>query len=312
MSSRRADQPGVSSSWHRTCQARQDVLGPDGPAIQQSFLDRPAHPTPKILHRDQHNRRATGRLVELYVRCRGGELKTVIAHVALPFAFSMVLALSSVGTSSAAGVWDGEVGTGGANVRSTPSAQAPLVGRLQPNSPLQIAAWVHGQRVSGVNETWGEIAPGEFVYSAQLLKPLPSAPPPPPQTFPGHWIDANLTEQVLTAYNGDQPVFWAVMSSGAPGTESPAGVHTILRRVPNETMSSATLSFQVEIPYFLTNVLYTQYFTDYGAAIHDNWWKGADSPFGVPTSHACLGLRESDALKFWNFAARGTVVDLHY
>jgi hypothetical protein len=224
----------------------------------------------------------------------------------------MVLALSSVGTSAAAGVWHGVVGPNGGNIRSAPSASSAIVGSLQPDNPIQIVAWVHGQRVSGVNETWGEIAPGNYVYSAELLKPTPSSPPPPPRTFAGHWIDANLTEQVLTAYNGNQPVFWAVMSSGAPGTDSPSGVYPILRRVANETMSSATLAFSVEIPYYLTNVLYTQYFTDYGAAIHDNYWKGADSPFGVPTSHACLGVRESDALKFWNFANVGTVVNLHY
>lgn len=239
-------------------------------------------------------------------------MKTFIARLALPFAFSMVLALSSVGTSAAAGVWHGVVGANGANIRSAPSAGSAMAGSLQPNSPIQIVAWVNGQRVSGVNETWGEIAPGEYVYSAQLLKPTPSSPPPPPQTFAGHWVDANLTEQILTAYNGSQPVFWAVMSSGAPGTDSPTGVHTVLRRVANETMSSATLAFKVEIPYYLPNVLYTQYFTDYGAAIHDNYWKGADSPFGVPTSHACLGIRESDALNFWNFATVGTVVNLHY
>jgi lipoprotein-anchoring transpeptidase ErfK/SrfK len=187
------------------------------------------------------------------------------------------------------------------------------VGTLHTGDPVEVIAFVQGDMVVPVNSTWAELGPGRYVYTSGLRKPLPASPPPPAQTFSGQWIDANLTEQILTAYSGSTPVFWAVMSSGAPGgTETETGVHTILRRVANETMSSATLRAAVAIPYFLTNVLYTQYFTDYGAAIHDNYWKNATSPFGVPTSHGCMGLQESDALKFWNFAHVGTVVNIHY
>jgi lipoprotein-anchoring transpeptidase ErfK/SrfK len=101
------------------------------------------------------------------------------------------------------------------------------------------------------------------------------------------------------------------MSSGAPGRETDVGIHRILRRVPVETMRSATLAAAVEIPYDLPNVLYTQYFTNFGDAIHATYWKDATSPFGVPTSHGCLGLAESDALRFWDWARVGTVVNVH-
>jgi hypothetical protein len=239
-------------------------------------------------------------------------MRATLVRIVLAVAAAVAFVSASTSTSQAAGEWHGFVGGNSPNVRSAPSTSAPIVGTLTTGSPIAIQQFVHGERVSGVNETWAEIAPGQYVYSAFLVKLLPSAPPAPPRTFSGRWIDANLTEQILTAYDGSTPQFWAVMSSGAPGTDSPTGVFPILRRVANETMSSATLAEPVEIPYYLTNVLYTQYFTDYGAAIHDNWWKGADSPFGVPTSHACLGLREADALKFWNFAGVGTVVNLHY
>jgi hypothetical protein len=225
---------------------------------------------------------------------------------------AIVASLWFRGTTSAEGLWHGFVAGGDPNIRSAPTTAAPIVGTLQTGNPIQIEAWVSGERVKGVNETWGEIAPGQYVYSAGLSKPLPAAPPSAPRTFAGHWIDANLSEQILTAYDGAQPVYWAVMSSGAPGgTSTDPGTYQILRRVPNETMRSSSLRFKVEIPYDLSNVLYTQYFTDYGAAIHDNWWKGPDSPFGVPTSHACLGLREADARFFWNWANVGTVLNVH-
>jgi hypothetical protein len=233
-------------------------------------------------------------------------------RLAVPFAFSLFFLFASHASGHAQGIWHG-VAVDDPNVRSSPSVSAPIVGTLHTGDPVEVVAFVPGDMVVPVNSTWAELGPGRYIYSSGLQKSLPAAPPPPPQTFGGQWIDANLSEQILTAYNGSTPVFWAVMSSGAPGGwETDTGVHTILRRVANETMRSSSLRVSVAIPYDLTNVLYTQYFTDYGAAIHDNWWKNASSPFGVPTSHGCIGLPESEALKFWNFAHVGTVLNIHY
>lgn len=239
-------------------------------------------------------------------------VKATVLRTIVAFVLSGVATIVMTHATFAAGAWQGVVGGGNPNIRSAPTTSASVVGALSAGSPISIQAWVHGQMVEGVNETWGEIALGEYVYSANLLRPLPSSPPPAPATFSGHWIDANLTQQIITAYNGSTPVFWAVMSSGAPGWESETGVHQVLRRVANETMTSASLSVAVEVPYDLPNVLYTQYFTSYGEAIHDNYWKGADSPFGVPTSHGCIGLPEAQAKQFWDWAQVGTTVDIHY
>lgn len=240
-------------------------------------------------------------------------MKKMVASLAMAVALGLVATFGSAGggTAEAAGPWTGVVSGDSPNIRSAPNTEAPIVGTLNTGDRIQIQSWVHGEMVEEVNETWGEIAPGEYVYSAELAKPMPSAPLAPPRTFSGHWIDVNLTQQIITAYDGDQPAFWAVMSAGAPGTPTETGVHQIERRVADETMSSSTLLMQVEVPYDLTDVLYTQYFTDYGEAIHDNYWKDATSPYGVPTSHGCVGLREPDALRFWNWASVGTIVNIH-
>lgn len=239
-------------------------------------------------------------------------MNTAFRRMVVTLSLCIVATLVMVSPTDAAGAWQGVVGSGGANVRSAPSTSAPVIGEVAGGSPITVESWVHGQMVSGVNETWAVIGPGRYVYSANLLKPLPSSPPPAPRTFPGHWIDVDLTQQIITAYNGASPAFWAVMSSGAPGWETVTGTFPILRRVPNETMRSSTLRAVVEIPYDLPNVLYTQYFTDFGAAIHDNYWKGDDSPFGVPTSHGCIGLPEAQAKQFWDWANVGTIVNIHY
>ncbi len=55
-------------------------------------------------------------------------------------------------------------------------------------------------------------------------------------------------------------------------------------------------------------MLYTQYITNDGAALHYNYWSTA-ADFGSGTgSHGCLGLELDDAAYFWNFASVGTPV----
>lgn len=239
-------------------------------------------------------------------------MKTTILRTIVAMVLCSVATIVLVHPTLAAGEWQGVVGGGNPNIRSGPTTNAPIVGTLTTGDPITVEAWVHGQMVTGVNDTWAEIAPGEYVYSSELIKPEPSSPPPAPQTFSGHWIDVNLTQQIITAYDGSTPEFWYVMSSGAPGWETSTGTFHILRRVANETMSSATLSTPVAVPYYLTNVLWTQYFTDFGEALHDNYWKAGLSPFGVPTSHGCIGLPEAQAKQFWDWSQVGTVINIHY
>jgi lipoprotein-anchoring transpeptidase ErfK/SrfK len=61
--------------------------------------------------------------------------------------------------------------------------------------------------------------------------------------------------------------------------------------------------------YYVENVLYTQYFSPDGAALHYNYWS---SNFGYAGSHGCLGLNLDDAVWFWNWAEVGTPVVVHY
>jgi lipoprotein-anchoring transpeptidase ErfK/SrfK len=59
-------------------------------------------------------------------------------------------------------------------------------------------------------------------------------------------------------------------------------------------------------------VLYTQYFTSNGHALHYNYWSPA-SAFGRPAgSHGCVGLQLDAAASFWQFATVGTPVVISY
>jgi lipoprotein-anchoring transpeptidase ErfK/SrfK len=130
----------------------------------------------------------------------------------------------------------------------------------------------------------------------------------------GRWIDVDLSNQTASAMSGNTVVFSALVSTGAPGRETPTGTFQILNRVANETMDSATIGIPHGTPgsYHVSNVLYTQYFTSGGAALHGNWW-AAPGTFGrVATSHGCVGMSNADAAAFWRFATYGTPVVIHY
>jgi vancomycin resistance protein YoaR len=124
---------------------------------------------------------------------------------------------------------------------------------------------------------------------------------------PERWIDVDLTTQRMHAVVGKKVVYTATISSGKKGWETPTGTYHIMYRVENETMTSESIG--AEEYYRLENVLYTQYFTNEGHALHYSWWKTPES-FGTPSSHGCVSETLRDAEYFWNFANVGTRVTI--
>ena len=127
------------------------------------------------------------------------------------------------------------------------------------------------------------------------------------------WIEVNLTTQRAIAFEGAQPVHLALVTTGAPGYETPAGEFRIYLRIENETMDSLTIGIPRDDPwgYYLENVYYTQYFVG-GVALHYNYWRPASYFGNVASSHGCVGMRYDDARFFWDFATTGTRVVVHY
>ncbi|HZU06859.1 MAG TPA: L,D-transpeptidase [Chloroflexota bacterium] len=193
---------------------------------------------------------------------------------------------------------------GNFNLRSWPAVQDETFLRQLPhNTPLFVYEAVRGED----GETWYRVGEDEYVHATGVRLPKP-----PPRTFPGRWIDVDLSEPaMIAAYEGDQLVYAALTIKGTAVDPTPTGVYRIIRRVANETMDSATIGIPRNSPrgYYLRNVLYTQYFTPSGASIHYNYWS---SVFGYAGSHGCLGLNLADAEWFWNWAEIGTVLHIHY
>lgn len=126
------------------------------------------------------------------------------------------------------------------------------------------------------------------------------------------WVLVNLTALAAVGMIGRLYTHVAPVTTGKPGWETPEGEFRIVRRVANETMTSASLNIRdPNDQYVLTNVLYTQYFTWEGHAFHLNYWR-PDSVFGNErTSHGCVGMRLDDAKYFWDYLSIGSRVVIH-
>jgi lipoprotein-anchoring transpeptidase ErfK/SrfK len=113
------------------------------------------------------------------------------------------------------------------------------------------------------------------------------------------WIGIDLSEQRLTAYEGEDIVLSVLVSTGLQHTPTPVGEYRIYLRVRVQEMGGAD--------YSLPNVEYVSYFfKDY--ALHGTYWH---DNFGQPMSHGCVNMRNADAQWIYGWAPLGTLVHVH-
>jgi hypothetical protein len=214
------------------------------------------------------------------------------------------------------GRWWGISYVDGANLRSSPTTQSGILGVLPSGYPVVVSSWVVGEEVVKDNPTWAKLGDATFLYSSTVRPVALPEPPPPPaasSTFTGRWIDLNLLHQVVVAYEGQSAIRAARTSTGRPGWETAPGQYVIQRRVEKETMDSSSLIGldAQRADYKVENVRWTQYFSNDGKALHENYWKPRDE-FGIPSSHGCAGLVAEDAKFLWDWAAIGVPVIAHF
>jgi uncharacterized protein YgiM (DUF1202 family) len=203
-------------------------------------------------------------------------------------------------------IWQGAA-LGQTNVRKQPTTKSDIVDVLEYGDTLTVTAWVKGEEVFEGADGWAQIGTDRYIYARNIGRNAPIMAPPLPDDAPsrGKWIDVHLTQQLMTAYDGRDPVRVTVTTTGMPGWETPPGFYAINWRVANETMTSGAIG--AEHFYKLEDVLFTQYFTDRGHAIHFAWWRTPET-IGRPGSHGCLNLLLDDSRFFWEWAEIGTPV----
>jgi len=150
--------------------------------------------------------------------------------------------------------------------------------------------------------------PGEMVMEIVVDTPTseyipPSSAPKPSVAYSGNgtrWIDVDLTNQRVYAYEGDTVVNSFIVSTGTWLTPTVTGQFNIYVKYRSNKMSGPG--------YYLPDVPYIMYF--YGSyGLHGTYWH---NNFGTPMSHGCVNLRTDDAGWLYNWASIGTLVNVHY
>jgi len=113
------------------------------------------------------------------------------------------------------------------------------------------------------------------------------------------WIDIDVTNQRVTAYEGSTPVKTFVVSTGTAYHPTVTGLFRIWLKLRWDDMAGPG--------YYLPSVPYTMYYYQ-GYALHGTYWH---SNFGTPMSHGCVNLHTDDAGWLFDFASVGTLVNVH-
>jgi lipoprotein-anchoring transpeptidase ErfK/SrfK len=204
-------------------------------------------------------------------------------------------------------------GTDGVNVRSGPGTDFAKIGLLSPGatarvigrygdwwqidyagSPAWVASWVvTAFNVEGVPEV---AAPPTPVPASPTIIPSPAEPW---EIGEARWIDVDLSEQTLTAYENGVAVRTTLVSTGLPQTPTPTGQFRIWIKFRYDDMEGPG--------YYIEDVPYVMYFYK-GYGLHGVTWHGN---FGHPMSHGCVNLPTEEAEWLFNWADVGTLVNVH-
>lgn len=137
-------------------------------------------------------------------------------------------------------------------------------------------------------------------YVPPTARPAASIPNAVGGSGGAHWIDVDLSQQRVYAYEGDAIVNSFVVSTGTWQTPTVTGKYKIWIKLRSTSMTGPG--------YYLPDVPYVMYFYK-GYGLHGTYWH---NNFGTPMSHGCVNLTIPDAGWLYDFAAVGTVVNVHY
>lgn len=149
----------------------------------------------------------------------------------------------------------------------------------------------------GDDEIWYLIGPDQWIEQSHVSRVDVS--PPPAEVGPGEkWIEVDLFEQTIAAYEGERMVYATLVSSGRTATATPAGLYRVYYKVREGKMSNPDVEDGDPTWYYIEDVPWTMYFHE-GYSIHAAFWHNA---FGFLRSHGCVNLSPRDSEWFFNWA----------
>ncbi len=120
------------------------------------------------------------------------------------------------------------------------------------------------------------------------------------KTSEKRWIEINLSTQRLIAWEGENPVYAVIISTGKKATPTLPGVFSVYSQRRLDRMRGAD--------YDVPDVPYAMYY-DRGYAIHGAYWHNR---FGTPVSHGCINVAVDHAQWLFDWASVGTPVVIHH
>ena len=144
--------------------------------------------------------------------------------------------------------------------------------------------------------------------------PAPPEPEPPvaivPDGAPGEakWIEVDLSDQYMQAWEYDTPVMGTYVSTGKEAYPTPTGYFSVFYKLPYDDMTSG-LFVAPEEYYYVEDVPSVMYFAEGGYAIHGTYWHNM---FGTPYSRGCVSAPVWAAEWFYNWAPYGVTIWIHW
>ncbi|MFN8498910.1 MAG: L,D-transpeptidase [Anaerolineae bacterium] len=165
-----------------------------------------------------------------------------------------------------------------ATVYSSPGPSGAAVGELKRYTPTFVTAHDSGWLQVG-GQGW--VANSDLRLLRTTTRPAGVGPE-------DKWIDVDLTNQTVAAYQGDKIVWATLVSTGKDPTPTKTGVFYIYQKKIGEFMAGGWADHD---PYILEEVPWTMYFTE-SYALHGAYWH---DKFGEVRSHGCVNLTPEDA-----------------
>jgi lipoprotein-anchoring transpeptidase ErfK/SrfK len=119
------------------------------------------------------------------------------------------------------------------------------------------------------------------------------------------WIDINLSNYTITAFEGDVSVLSSLIVVGAAVSPTVAGEFNVYWKLESQDMEGVGYD---GTPYQQDDVPWVMYFYQ-DWAIHGAYWRNG---FGYAASHGCVNVPVDQAAILFSWASAGTRVSVHY
>lgn len=153
-----------------------------------------------------------------------------------------------------------------------------------------------------------------FYIPAESMRLVPNselAPISPEVPFESKKLVVDLGTQIMTAYEGDRPIFKTKISSGVRlkegGFATPKGIYRIIRKRPCRHMANPANAYGSG--FDLPGVPWVSYFTSDGVAFHGTYWH---NDFGLPHSHGCINMTPQTAKWVYRWSTPTVPVENYY